>query len=190
MISRIGNSRDSRCSILDIRKKRETNIKKEEQKNRNNLNSRYCLPADEAGIIDPCKRQASSIEYRVSRRGFTLIEVMVTTAILSLGIVLVYNAFFISLDSFNYCSDYLAVAPWMDEKIWQTQEQLNSQGLSAQPPEKGQVRVNNKEFNWYLRCVPVTSAQDLFKIDLLLSWQQGSRNKKLSRAAYAIYEKE
>ncbi len=133
----------------------------------------------------PACRQAGNTE-----RAFTLIEVMVTTAILSLGVVLIYNAFFISLDSFNYCSDYLAVAPWMDEKIWQTQEQLNSQGLSAQPLGNGQFRFNNKEFSWYLRCVPVTDAQDLFKIDLVLSWQQGSRNKKLSRLAYALYKRE
>jgi len=131
----------------------------------------------------------SKLQTPNSERAFTLIEVMVTTAILSLGVVLIYNAFFISLDAFNYCSDYLSVAPWMDEKIWQAQEQLNSQGLSAQLPGNGQLNVNNKEFNWYLRCVPVSGEQDLFKIDLLLSWQQGSRNKRLSRIAYALYEK-
>jgi hypothetical protein len=115
---------------------------------------------------------------------------MVTTAILSLGVVLVYNAFFISLDSFNYCSDYLAAAPLIDEKIQQAQEQLSSQGLSALPSGNGQLRVNNKEFNWHLKCGPVMGAQDLFKIDVVLSWQQGSRNKRLSRAAYALYTKE
>jgi len=125
-----------------------------------------------------------------TERAFTLIEVMVTTAILSLGVVLIYNAFFISLDSFNYCSDYLAVAPLMDEKIWQAQERLNSEGALARLPENGRFNINNKEFNWYLKSTPVPGEQDLFKIDLRLSWRQGSRNKKLSRIAYAIYKKE
>lgn len=141
----------------------------------------------------------SVIGYRLSPKtynripntehAFTLIEVMVTTAILSLGVVLVYSAFFISLDSFNYCSDYLAVAPLMDELIQQAQEQLSSQGGSALPPGNGQLRVNNKEFNWYLKCVPVMGVQDLFKIDLVFSWQQARKNKKISRVAYALYEK-
>ena len=58
---------------------------------------------------------------RNSRSGFTLIEVMVAVAVLSFGLVMVYQAFFVVLDSFNYSADYLEIAGWMDEKIWQAQ---------------------------------------------------------------------
>lgn len=121
---------------------------------------------------------------------FTLIEVIVAAAIFSLGIVLIYNAFFISLDSLNYYSDYLTVAPWMDEKIWQAQASLNSQGLLAQPAENGDFISKNKKFNWHLTFQPINETQDLFKINLALFWQQGRKNKKLSRVAYALYKKE
>ena len=64
----------------------------------------------------------------MKKKGFTLIEVMVTTAVLSLSMVLIYQAFFISLDSFNYCADYLDVVSWADEKLWQAQDSVTHNG--------------------------------------------------------------
>ncbi len=127
---------------------------------------------------------------RTGNRGFTLIEIMVATAVLSLGTVFIYEAFFSSLDAFNYCSNYLNVASWMDEKVWQAQEALGRFGPQAKIQTAGMFTSNNKDFKWSLSNRLIDKKEGLYRIDLALSWQEGSRKRKLTRAAYALYEEE
>jgi len=53
------------------------------------------------------------------KRGFTLVEVVMTGAILSFGIVSIYEAFFISLDTYGYYTSYLNTQDWISEKSGQ-----------------------------------------------------------------------
>jgi prepilin-type N-terminal cleavage/methylation domain-containing protein len=132
----------------------------------------------------------------ISVKGFSLIEVMVATATLSLGTVLIYGAFFISLDSFNYYSNYLSVIPWMDEKIWQAQDDLSKFGALTQigttdeprtfDKVRGEFQKAGKTFRWNLNYYPIDDG--LYRIDLNLYWQEGQRKVKLLRSAYAIYK--
>lgn len=123
--------------------------------------------------------------------GFTLVEVMITTVILSLMALLIYQAFFISLDAFNYCYNYLTVVSFADEKVWQAQDDLSRFGALANTSEKGKLVNKNKNFIWNLSNNPIgfTETQRLYKINLILSWREGDRNVKISRTAFAMYEK-
>ena len=133
---------------------------------------------------------------RIGSKGFSLIEVMVATATLSLGTVLIYEAFFISLDSFNYYSNYLSVIPWMDEKIWQAQDDLSKFGALTQigttdeprtfDKVRGEFQKAGKAFRWNLNYSPIDDG--LYRIDLNLYWQEGQRKVRLLRSAYAKYE--
>jgi len=116
-------------------------------------------------------------------------EVMAATAILSLGIVLIYEAFFTSLDSFNYCSNHLNIMSWADEKIWQAQDKLSRFGpLTIMENEGGFTNNKNKNFTWNLSYALIDI--DLYRIDLAIYWQEGRRKIKVSRSVYAIYEGE
>jgi len=128
---------------------------------------------------------------RSTNTAFTLVEVMVTTAVLSLGAVLIYEAFFTSLNAFDYCSDYLNIAPWVDEKIWQVEDYLRCFGSSDKIATTGTLTSKSKRFDWVLSCnlIDGNSVQDLYKINLVLFWQQGERKKELARTTYALYEK-
>ena len=124
---------------------------------------------------------------RIGNNGFTLIEVTVAVAILALGIVLVYQGLFCSLDAFNYYSDYLNVAPWADEKIWQAKDSLSHSGaLSMQT--SGEHIYKNRTFLWAISYVSLDDP-GLFEIDLNVSWSRGKRQLKVSRTAYALYAK-
>lgn len=126
---------------------------------------------------------------RIGNRGFTLMEVMTATCVLSLGTVLIYESFFITLGSFNYYSNYLNVASLLDEKIWAAQDNLSRLGPSSQIETRGEFANRNKNFRWNLSYNLIS--QNLYQIDLTLSWQEGQRKVKLLRTAYAIYvEKE
>ena len=122
-------------------------------------------------------------------RGFTLLEVMVSTAILSLGVIFIFEAFFACLNSYNYYATYLKFAPWMDEKLWQTQEALTHAGSAAKVATSGEFTQDNQKYRWDVSYRLLDRVTSLYQIDLTLSYPSGRRKQRLSRAAYAEYSK-
>ncbi|MCK5287705.1 MAG: type II secretion system protein [Candidatus Omnitrophica bacterium] len=124
-----------------------------------------------------------------TKRSFTLIEVMLSTVVLALGIVVIYESFFRSLDLFGYYNNYLNVASSADEIIWNAQNELNLFGPTAVFANKGVISQNNKDFNWDLFYESINPENNLYKIDLFFSWKEGSKDVKLLRTEYAVYTK-
>jgi hypothetical protein len=114
---------------------------------------------------------------------------MVATAVLSFSIVLIYQAFFILLDSFNYCADFLDEVSWADEKIWAAQDSLTHSSSLAQIDTQGEFVDKNRKFGWTLSSEILDETTPLHKVNLDLFWRRGKREIRLSRTAYAIYEK-
>jgi len=127
---------------------------------------------------------------RIGNKAFTLVEVMVTTAVLSLGTVFIYESLFSSLDAFDYYINYLNVVSWADEKIWQAQDELSRLGPLAQIETSGSFVNRDRDFMWGLAYNTIDESPHicLYRIGLTLSWQQGHRRARLLRNAYAIYE--
>jgi len=115
---------------------------------------------------------------------------MVATAVLSLGIVAIYQALFITLDAFNYCANYLEVVSQVNERIWQTQEELRRFGPEAKITTAGTFPLEAKRLDWELSYVIVDIASDLYKIDLTTSWKSGRRIAQITRTAYALSKNE
>ncbi len=124
------------------------------------------------------------------KRSFTLIEVMLSTVVLALGIVVIYESFFTSLELFGYYNNYLNISSSADEIIWNAQNELSLFGSEAQMGRKGIVRQNNKDFYWKLSFGLINSDINLYKIDLFFYWKEGAKDSKLSRIAYAVYREE
>lgn len=136
------------------------------------------------------EQKALMISRIGNRKGFTLIEVMVATAILSFGIVLIYQAFFTLLDSFGYYQHYLKISPFTNEKMWQAQDALRRLGAQAQVETNGNFTKGNRNCFWNLSYGLLDEANNyfLYKIDLVVAWEEGNRNVRLVRSAYATYE--
>jgi prepilin-type N-terminal cleavage/methylation domain-containing protein len=129
----------------------------------------------------------------IRQAGFTLIEVMVAASILALGAVLIHEAFFLLLDSYNYCMNRLNLISWVNQKLWQAQSDLSAFGMIQQTPSQGSFISRSKTFNWNISYQLIDQAldlSDLYKIDLIVSWQEGKRNVDISRTAYAIFRKQ
>lgn len=125
-----------------------------------------------------------------NKRGFTLVEVMVATAILALGVVLIYQGFFISLDSLGYCLDYLRLSPLAEEKMWQAQDALSRLGPNAGLETAGSFIESRRNFRWNLSYNSLDELSGLYEINLSVIWQNGQRAARLSRGAYALYKYE
>lgn len=131
-----------------------------------------------------------------TKNGFTLIEAMIATIILALGTTFLSRSFFITLDSYNYCSRYLQVMSWVDEKVWEAEENLSRLGAAASLNNAGSFTEKGRDFKWYLAYSPLNADGSLYKVDFEMSWQeglpagrQGTRAARIKRSSYARYEK-
>lgn len=125
---------------------------------------------------------------RTGIKAFTLVEVMAATAVLALGAVLLYQSFFLSLDTFDYCADYFRIAPLAQERVWEMQDELIRRGDSANIAPSGEFLIRNKSFPWSCSYESIDAKYGLYKIDFSVSWRKGGRDLRLLRNAYATFK--
>ena len=125
-------------------------------------------------------------------KGFTLIEAVVATAVLGLGLALIFQGLFTSLNAYDYYDNYLSILPRVDEKLYEAQDRINRLGPQADLDTSGEwVNQRDRRFKWGLGSSLLDKAGGLYKLNLLVSWNEGNRKVSLRREAYALYnEKE
>lgn len=125
-------------------------------------------------------------------KGFTLIEAMAATAVLALGLALIFQGLFTSLNAYDYYDNYLSILPRSDEKLWEAQDRINRLGPQANLDTSGEwVNQRDRRFKWGLGSSLLDKAGGLYKLNLRVSWNEGNRKVSLQREAYALYnEKE
>ena len=116
--------------------------------------------------------------------GFTLFEVMITVAILSIGLVVIYEVLFVCLNTFSYYLNCLTVQCWMNEKIWRVEDYLVRSGGEVIGDTASEFMIGNKKIDWRMSIKPISEG-DLYQLSLICSWREGSREVNVSRVAYA-----
>jgi prepilin-type N-terminal cleavage/methylation domain-containing protein len=115
-----------------------------------------------------------------NRKGFTFFEVMVTVAILSVGLVFVYKSLLVCVGAYVSYTNRLTVSTWMDEKVWETQQRLLEAPERVKPGSAGKVMLRNRKVSWRMSVSPVRAPR-LFRLDLTCLWKEGRRTVELSR---------
>jgi len=123
---------------------------------------------------------------RIGSKGFTLVEIMVTVAVLSFGIVMLYQAFFTCLNAFGYSLRRLDAQRWMDEKIWEMEDELIRSGTLMTGEHAGSFIDKNKNFGWKMSINLIGEAQDvyLYRLTLNVCWKEAQRDVSLPQVAY------
>ena len=109
-----------------------------------------------------------------------------TVAILAFGIVTIHEALFISMDTFGFYTNYLDTQDWINEKILEAQDQLTKAQILEPGETSGRIVRDRKAYDWSMVISPVNEEHGLYKIDVILSWKQGSKRVKTSRTAYLL----
>jgi prepilin-type N-terminal cleavage/methylation domain-containing protein len=124
------------------------------------------------------------------KNGFTFLEVMVTVAILAIGLVMIYKAFLLSLDHQNYLIHRLYANVLMDQKIGETRFFLQEKGAVALEKEKKEkvehVVINNRDIPFtiarFFQKVP--GIENFLQMDIGISWFEHGRPIHLTRSLY------
>lgn len=117
-----------------------------------------------------------------NRPGFTLVEVMVATAILSFGVTMLYNAFFICIDSVTYASNRLNAGMWAQNKIWEERDALLRSNMTSGTGTLGTESFNYRNFDWQGSVQPVDDA--LMALTLTLSWKEAAKHRTFVYSTY------
>lgn len=133
-----------------------------------------------------------NLRYK-SSSGFSLVELVVAVVILSLGILIVYEGFLISLRGFYQCKYYLGTQAWIDEKLWDIGDNLGRYNTFLAEDNAGTFKIGNKKFNWSLSysLLEQTKEASLYEVRLGVFWEEGKNRVNVKRATYVLYtEKE
>ncbi len=121
-----------------------------------------------------------------NKKGFTLVEVIMTGAILAFGIVSIYEALFISVDTYSYYTHYLNTQNWINEKIWEVQSQLINSGAVEEEQTSGQIVRDHKTYDWLMTVVLMDETQGLYQVKVTLSWNEGNKKINTTRETYLL----
>ena len=119
-------------------------------------------------------------------RGFTLVEVMVATVVLVVGVVVIFESFLMSLDALAVFNSRLNAQWFFDEKIWQIQSSLDEPAGAFFPMEdRGVIRLGTEEYAWASNMQLVDPLQELYRVNLDLNWRQGTKTIKVNAQTMA-----
>jgi len=126
------------------------------------------------------------VKKHKKNKGFTLVEVIMTVAILAFGIVSIYEALFISADTHGYYVHYLSTQDWISEKIWEAQSKLINSGELNEEETSGQIVRDHKMYDWLMAVSLLDETQGLYRVRVTLSWQEGNKKVNTARETYLL----
>jgi prepilin-type N-terminal cleavage/methylation domain-containing protein len=124
-----------------------------------------------------------------SKQAFTLVEVMVAVAVLSFGILSLYQAFFISVDAAQMALDRLAVQEWAERKIWEEEDAYRKTHQIDFSYQTGTFKVGIREFSWVKGIKPIERVknesdfamefvdQNMKSLVLNITWRAGGHER-------------
>ena len=118
------------------------------------------------------------------RKGFTLLEIMVSISILSFGLILILQGFSKSLNAIKISQNNLKSALLADEKMTEFLINIRQDKSHFARSSDGESTLDSLEFNWKLISKPEEGNKDLNKALAYISWREGTRKGKFPLITY------
>lgn len=135
-----------------------------------------------------------------NKKGFLLFEVMVTVAILSLGLTLILRSFTTSLSAARTSQNYMLACLLLEEKMWELEEEAESTKKITTEPSRGEFAASNEKdkwkerFSWEIVCEDLQDEEgeetSLDKATVNVAWKEGGRKREVHLTTYLVNEEE
>jgi hypothetical protein len=125
------------------------------------------------------------------KSGFLLLEIVITVAVLSLGLVFLSRSFISSLDAAKTSSDYTLSISLLENKLWELEmsERIATFFISEPPSQSGDFGADYEGFSWAYLASPLEANPSLEELNLEVSWVRARRKGKVNLTTY-MYAKE
>ena len=129
-----------------------------------------------------------------SKKGFALIEIMVTVSLLSLGATMIYQSNLMSLRTYGRSENRLSLQGLAEEKIWEVQQRILESDAPEVGSSSGVFSQGSRAYPWQLNTELMWQSEDLkssfYQIECTVSWQEGRESRSLFRAGHVQKRKE
>ncbi len=115
--------------------------------------------------------------------GFALVEVMLAVAILSVGIIAVYQPMLASLSAFDYADDRMEINYLLSKKIWELENEVklkDYRGVNVTETLVGR----EKPYTCTSSSFTLTGDHQLLQVRLKINWVRDGRTKSFMREMY------
>ena len=122
----------------------------------------------------------------MANRGFTLIEIMLSIAILSIGLIFVLQGLTQCLSILRIAQDNLETSLLAEDKTAELEISSKQQNGDFFKATSGELQSGNIAFTWQIRLTPDTDYEDLQEVLTTVSWQEGIRKGSSVFSTYLI----
>lgn len=112
-------------------------------------------------------------------------ELMVTLAVLSFGLVVIYQSFLTCVNALGYYSTSMEVQQWLEEKTWEINDKISRTKTPLLSSDSGTFIARNKPVRYQWDIQSVSENTEAYRINLSCFWKEGRRQINLSRTFYA-----
>lgn len=122
------------------------------------------------------KARLKTISVTTRIRAFSLIEVLITVAILSTAIIFLLRAFASSLSAAQFSQNLTLACYLAEEKIFEAQ---NSFAYKKANTDEGSQEIQGRDFKWRYALTDSTK-KGLKNLELTVFWKEKVRSKEYS----------
>ena len=124
-------------------------------------------------------------KFHSPENGFTLIEVLLTLFILSVGLVFILRSYVTTLDAITRVEDISVLSNLLENKMEEVKnETIENNGIDV-GNAFGEFRVSAAEkYDWHLKVMPSDVAPSLNKVQLTASWNEQAKVRKMMMTTY------
>jgi type II secretion system protein I len=122
--------------------------------------------------------------WRVFLVGFTLVELLVTVSILTIGVISVLRSFLSVSGAFSRSNNLFNAAWYLEKKISDIEEEaIKEEGLEA-GREEGEFNIEGRRFSWLMDIEELEEEQNLTRLFLEVAWREGNQERNISLITY------
>jgi len=110
-----------------------------------------------------------------TQKGFTLIEIMISIAILSVGLILILQGLTHCLSILNISRNNLETSLLAENKMAELEIAIKQDPAALSRYTSGQLQTGNIEFRWQINLTPDSEYEDLRQAQTTVYWKEGIR---------------
>lgn len=116
--------------------------------------------------------------------GFTLIEVLVSVAILAGGLLAVNRVLLSLVGAVNYAEGRITSNTMISNKLWELKDQARRTRKWVKLRDEGKLYEGVRVYEYEVNSQSLDPGNYLYQIQLKLAWQSANRKHSLDRFAY------